>query len=66
MTIEQLDKEMRTAFHGRNPSPEKSGELARRMNKWARNTYGVVPTERYSLANESESRYTASVNGILK
>lgn len=66
MTLNQLDNEMKMAVHGRNPEKVDTGKLNRRMNRWAKKTYGVVLNESYSIAQEREGGYTAIVHGVPK
>jgi hypothetical protein len=66
MTLNQLDLEMKMAVHGRNPEKVDTGKLNLRMNRWAKKTYGVVLNESYSIAQERECGYTASVHGLKR
>lgn len=66
MTLNQLDLEMKMAVHGRNPEKVDTGKLNQRMNRWAKKTYGVVLNESYSIAQERECGYTASVHGLKR
>jgi hypothetical protein len=66
MTLEQLALEQHKAIHGRNPSGQKAADASARLNKWAKNTYGVVPNGTISLASETQKEYSAYVNGVKK
>ena len=66
MTLEQLAFDQHLALHGRNPSQKKAADTSARLNKWAKNTYGVVPNGTISLASETQKEYSAYVNGVRK